>query len=75
MDIIDINQLLESLRMHPTPFKYNLYMTLVGGKISESNPFAKDSSFLSTLAKHYKALGDSVNYGQYLHKLQVQTLV
>lgn len=75
MDIIDINQLLESLRMQPTPFKYNLYMTLVFGKISDNNPFAKDSSFLSALAKHYKALGDSVNYAQYLHKLQVQTLI
>ena len=75
MNIININQLLESLQMNPNPFNYNLYMTLVFGKILYTNPFAQDSSFLTTLVKHYKALGDSVNYVQYLHKLQVKTLV
>ena len=75
MDIININQLLESFQMKPNPFNYNLYMTLVFGKILDTNPFAQDYSFLTTLVKHYKALGDSVNYVQYLHKLQVNTLV
>ncbi|MCP4520562.1 MAG: hypothetical protein GY827_02505 [Cytophagales bacterium] len=65
MDIIDINQLLESLRVSPSPFKYNLYMTLMMNGVSEANPFAKDSSFLSVLTRHYKALGDTVNYTKF----------
>ncbi len=70
MDTIDINQLLESLRMNPTPFKYNLYMTLLYGKILESNPFAHDYSFISKLTKHYQALGDNVNHAKFSKYLQ-----
>lgn len=75
MDIIDINQLLESLRMHPTPFKYNLYMTLMYGKILDSNPFASDYSFVAKLTKHYQALGDKVNYAKFSKHLQTEQFV
>ncbi len=70
MNIIDRHKLLESLRMHPTPFKYNLYMTLLYNKVLESNPFAHDYSFISKLTQHYQALGDNVNHAKFSKYLQ-----